>query len=509
MATTKKQMDESIAVLNGILNGPEHNTGRVVHADSLLDATHRRRLREGGFLRWIVDGWYYICCGGGNDYSNRTPWFEAYWDFIAAYLNDRYKDDWVLSADMSLLFRSANGIIPRFLTVRSRRANTRAVSLPFGYDLLIVKAKLPEGVECDPVHGVRLYPLGWALLTAPAWFYSSSPIEAKTCIAMLGNAQQVSETAIAQGFRHGSERVAGALESIGNPIMADEIIQDMRRHGYRVSKQNPFSENIAIPMDGSAISSRVRLMWTGMRPAVLDIKYRLDICPEVRTIPQVLEMIDVAIPQDTLNTLLLQEYNVTEDQVTEAGCKSWDPNLCEDRKQRLNLTAARGYRIACEHFRTAVLDILTGGEEPEHLIRSVTHWHERMTAVLYSENFRPLEDCHGYRYEPSYVSDSEHVPVDGDSVSEAMTTLAAELVEEPDAFVRAVLGHFFILYIHPFRRDNAVMARLFMNSQLLTAGYPWATVPAKAAQDYNKAMEKAKTNGDIGDFAELMGGLVI
>lgn len=509
MATKKQEkLAEAVSALKELLRSPEHTSGWAIHPGSALSTGHKILLRTAGYLKPITDSWYYISEPGYNEWHQPLNWNKAYWDFVRGYMDEKYQDNWCLSSDMSLLFRSANGLIPRFLTVRSERARTRAVSLPHMREIMIVAGKQPEGVVRDPVHGVRLYPLGWALLTASPWFYTEYPTEARTCLALLGDAQEVTETAIAQGFPRGAGRVAGALESIGNPVMADEIILDMRRHGYSVKKQNPFAEDAWIPMDRSAISSRIRLMWKKMRPAVLEAGQRHGISPEDRTVREIKELMDTVYTPDAVNTLILQGYSITQQQLIEAEWMNWEKVRKLEKEQRLNATAARGYRNAFDLFEAEILDVLTGGNEPYTLIRSVEYWHDRMSMPMFRQELCPLDDCQGFRERPGYVRDSDHIPVDGDFVEDAMSTLVSEVYEEPDAFVRAVLGHFFILYIHPFIWNNAVMARLFMNSQLLTEGYPWTTVPAQMDKEYHKAMEKAKVSGEIGEFADLMASLV-
>lgn len=82
--------------------------------------------------------------------------------------------------------------------------------------------------------------------------------------------------------------------------------------------------------------------------------------------------------------------------------------------------------------------------------------------------------------------------------------LSQLLIGEKSTFVRAILGHFFIAYIHPFTDNNGVIARLFMNSQLVAGGYPWTVIPGWKADLYNDALEKACTTGDSYHLAHLV-----
>ena len=44
---------------------------------------------------------------------------------------------------------------------------------------------------------------------------------------------------------------------------------------------------------------------------------------------------------------------------------------------------------------------------------------------------------------------------------------------------------------------NGRTARFVMNSQLVTAGYPWVAIPVERRQEYIAALEQASVEGDI------------
>ena len=80
--------------------------------------------------------------------------------------------------------------------------------------------------------------------------------------------------------------------------------------------------------------------------------------------------------------------------------------------------------------------------------------------------------------------------------------------EERDPLVRAILGHFFFVFIHPYMDGNGRTARFIMNSQLVTGGYPWAIVPLELREQYMKALEMASVEEDISDFAAFVISLI-
>ena len=82
------------------------------------------------------------------------------------------------------------------------------------------------------------------------------------------------------------------------------------------------------------------------------------------------------------------------------------------------------------------------------------------------------------------------------------------LALEPEASVRAVLGHFIFVYIHPYMDGNGRMGRFLMNVMLASGGYPWTVIPVQRREEYMQALEKASVGQDIEPFAKFLGYLV-
>jgi integrase len=80
-------------------------------------------------------------------------------------------------------------------------------------------------------------------------------------------------------------------------------------------------------------------------------------------------------------------------------------------------------------------------------------------------------DLMGYRNHPVYIRGSRHTPLPERAVLDAMRTLCELMKEEENAIVRAILGHFVFVYIHPYMDGNGRTARFIMNSMLVTGGY--------------------------------------
>jgi Fic family protein len=82
------------------------------------------------------------------------------------------------------------------------------------------------------------------------------------------------------------------------------------------------------------------------------------------------------------------------------------------------------------------------------------------------------------------------------------------LEQESEASVRAVLGHFIFVFIHPYMDGNGRMGRFIMNLMLASGGYPWTVIPVQERSRYMKSLEEASVNLDILPFVEFLSYLV-
>lgn len=55
----------------------------------------------------------------------------------------------------------------------------------------------------------------------------------------------------------------------------------------------------------------------------------------------------------------------------------------------------------------------------------------------------------------------------------------SRLAKEPEASVRAVLGHFIFVYIHPYMDGNGRMGRFLINTLSAKGGYKWMALNAQ------------------------------
>ena len=87
-----------------------------------------------------------------------------------------------------------------------------------------------------------------------------------------------------------------------------------------------------------------------------------------------------------------------------------------------------------------------------------------------------------------------------------MEALVELLKAERDAGVRAVLGHFIFVFIHPYMDGNGRIGRFLMNTMLASGGFPWTVIRLEQRTQYMSALEEASVRGNIRPFAEFITG---
>ena len=484
-----------------------HGENLVIHGADTLGRIHTERLVDSGYLKMVIKGWYIPCSPGSE--GDSTVWYVSYWHFIVAYLNNKFGEDWCLSAEQSLRFYSGCSVVPNQLIVRSPAGANNDCPLLFGTSVLDIKASLPSSIEKEPRYGLHLYPLANALLVVAPDYYRHYPLEARTCLASLRDVTTVVAVALDGGYTSRAGRVAGALRSIGREEMADQLLSMMRQVGHTVSEENPFEEDVRLEsFEISPYAYRLRLMWMKMRPVVMSALEAAGIHPAQQDAASVLSMMDATYIKDSYNSLSIEGYKITEGLLEKVRSGNWDPKNDEEDKERKNALAARGYYQAYQLLKQSVTSAFEGEDPAKMYVKNHQNWHFQLFEPCTRAGIIKASDLVGYRAHQVYIRDSMHVPLNPDAVLDAMTALSALMQEEQDAFVRAVLGHFFFVYIHPYMDGNGRTARFTMNSQLVTGGYPWVVVPLEKRDDYMAALEEASVREEIGPFVHFILSLI-
>lgn len=484
------------------------DSGRQAIRSTDLGRPTREILQRNGFLQEVMKGWYIAARPGGGD-GESTAWFASFWGFCRDYLNARFGQDWVLTPEQSLILHAGNWSVPKQLLVRAKGARNHPTNFLHGTSLFEGAHTLPapaDAVECDGLHLFKAEP---ALIAAGPAFFELNPTEARTVLAMQADASALLGRLLEGGHSVVAGRLAGAFRNIGRDREADAILAAMRAAGHAVRETDPFKDavgRIAFVRNPSPYVQRIRLLWARMREA---IPARFPAPPPRRNdVEAYMRRVDDIYVTDAYHSLSIEGYQVSPALIERVRSGTWNPDADETDRDHRNALAARGYWQAFQAAKESVRDILNDASAGETAERDHGVWYRELFAPSVAAGLIKAETLAGYRSGPVYIRGSRHVPLNADAVRDAMPAFFDLLKEETDAAVRAVLGHFVFVYIHPYQDGNGRCGRFLMNLMLAAGGYPWTVIPVQERGRYMAALEAASVDQDITLFADFLAGLV-
>ena len=196
---------------------------------------------------------------------------------------------------------------------------------------------------------------------------------------------------------------------------------------------------------------------------------------------------------------------MTDDLIEKVKSGHWKPDSV-DADQR-NALAARGYWQSFQKVKGSVSDIFKGNDAGTIVERDLALWYQEMFMPCISAGIIKPSDIVGYRTHQVYIRQSMHTPLPPEALSDAMATLFELLKSEPEASVRAILGHFLFTFIHPYMDGNGRLGRFLMNTVLASGGYDWVIIPVEQRDQYMNALEKASVEGDVRGFVEFVAAI--
>ncbi|MDR2121745.1 MAG: Fic family protein [Flavobacteriaceae bacterium] len=503
MATVQEKLAESLKILQGLQN----ENGFAIVKSSEVTRVHLERLIANGFLQEVMKGWY-ISSRPDNVSGDTTNWYTSYWYFIAGYCNSRFGKDWCLTPAHSLSIHSGNRIVPAQVIIRSPKGSNNVTELLHGTSLLDIKASLANPVYTEPQFGLNLYSLPEALTECSPDFFRLDSVTARTCLALIPDAFDVLKILLEKGQTTKAGRLAGAFRNIGHTMAADEIIGTMKSLGYDIREEDPFEDQTTLSYFRvtSPYAARLKLMWSKMRKIVM-VNF-----PETNNVYTDIEAcmknIEAQYKLDAYHSLSIEGYRVTDDLIEKVKSGNWQPDTDSSDAEQKSAMAARGYYQAFESVKNSIRRILESGNPGDTIEIDHRIWYRELFAPSVAAGILKPEDLTGYRIGQVYIRGSLHTPLNPEAVRDAMPVLFDLLKEEPDARVRAILGHFIFVYIHPYMDGNGRMGRFLMNTMLLSGGYNWTIVPVERRREYMKAIEKGSVEGDITDFTLFIASLL-
>ena len=504
MASMQEKLADSLSILKEY---QDNNKDLVIKGLKALGETHTRRLLQNGYLEQIIKGWYMPSMPGLE--GDTTTWYASYWNFIASYCNNRFGNDWCLSPEKSLDYYAGDTVAPSQLIIRSPKASNNITTLKHGDTLLDISSSLPKEVIRENKYGVNVYSLAEALVSCSPAYFSKSPINARTCLYMLDSADDVLRIVADEGNSARASRIVGALRNVGKNEMADKVQSFMTKLGHDIRSNDPFEDKRTEVFDANdrAISPhaiRLRLMWKSMKEQIMGLNLK---CTKIAPpIDDILRGMEANYVRDSYHSLSIEGYRVTEGLIERVRSGEWNPKGRQNDADSKNALAARGYYQAFLKVKDSVKKILEGEAAGKIVGQDFDDWHFEMFQPCITTGIIKASDLVGYRANQVYIRGSKHTPLTPDAVRDAMPIWVDLMSKEDDALVRAILGHFFFVYIHPYMDGNGRTARFIMNVMLVTAGFPWRVITTDERDTYMEALEKASTEGDIRDFARIILG---
>ncbi len=474
-----------------------------------LDRADREVLLRAKYLKRVIRGWYIPSRPDERD-GDTTAWYANMREFIASYSQKRFGNQWHVNPEQSLLLRSGERSLPKQVQIWAKEGTNQAVELVHGCSLYIYQAS--EILPAAPVPdcgGLRMVELPAALLTASPTFFTQHPMAAQIALNSLPDASDVLRLLLSGLRPTVAGRLAGGLRAVGRPALADEVLGAMRSAGYTVIETNPFEKPPPALMPGGRPETpyvqRLRLMWAEMRQRVIEVFPAPPGLPG--DVDKLLKDVEARYVTDAYHSLSIEGYRVSATLIEKIRDGGWNPDGDEKDRATRDAMAARGYFETHNIVKEDLVRALKNKNAGTVFRDGLSRWYQGLFSASVQAGILQMTDLAGYRNDQVYIRGALHVPLSKEAVRECMPVLFALLEAEQEPQVRAVLGHFLFVYIHPYMDGNGRLARFLMNLMLVSAGYVWTVIPVQRRDEYMKALEQASSFGNIAPFAAFVAEL--
>ncbi len=464
----------------------------------------RELLIRGRWLQPIVRGWYLLVRPDAPP-GESSPWYASFWEFLGLYLQNLYGDRYCLSAESSLDLHINAVTIPKQVIAIAKKGNNLPLILPFNTSLLTYgdPSNIPE--EQVQIKGVRAMSLPLALCRASPSYFIRSPQDAQIALRLIKDPSEFVHVILLHDFRRAANRIVGAYQFLKETDFASQLQSSLEREHFAISPENPFEEGLPVFLTRpkSPYSARVSVLWNTYRETV------------IRLFPPASQPVDKATyfaqlekiyTQDAYNSLSIEGYRVTEELIERVAQEGWNPDENPQDRSARDALAALGYHRAFQAVKESIGRILDGASPADEAKQELHQWMRGLFQPMVEAQILRPEDLVGYRRNQVYIRGSRHIPFPREALLDAMEAFYDCLLSEPHPAVRAILGHFLFVYIHPYMDGNGRTARFLMNAMLASGGYPWTIIRVAHRAPYFAALEAASVNGDIAPLVEFIAG---
>ncbi len=483
---------------------------RSKHADVLhtsdLSRQDRELLISGGWLHEVTRGWYLLLRPDVTP-GDSTAWYAHFWEFLRIYLEHHYHGDYCLSAESSLQLHLGETTVPNQVIAIVQKGGGKPKQLPHDTSVYVYAdpKNLPPEEDQEKIYGLRCMSLPLALCRVAPRFFLDSPINAEIALSTMEQPLNLVHTAARYGMHQAAGRLIGGYVHIGRETIADSLRSAAKRYRLRFTETNPFSDQppLSIPMlTPSPYGARVRALWAIHRNTVLQNFPEPPL--KISNKESYLRNMEGVYVHDAYNSLSIEGYQVNPDLVERVRNELWNPKANSNDASERNALAARGYYEAFQAVKQSVSAVLDSSS-PGKIVQANLHaWYTALFSPSIDAGLISSRDLAGYRRGPVYIRGSRHVPPPREALLDAMSAFFDCLQTEEHPAVRAILGHYIFVHIHPYPDGNGRTARFLMNTMLASGGYPWTVIRVARRNEYITALENTTINQDIGPFAKFV-----
>ncbi|VAW90422.1 hypothetical protein MNBD_GAMMA17-1442 [hydrothermal vent metagenome] len=502
MAKTEKQL--LVAALSAV---SEYAVANIVHSKN-VKPKQQALLVKNGYLKRIIKGWYLFDTDLlATKAGESALWYESIWAFIGQYLTSRFDDNYWLSAEASLDIHTANNSMPSQIVVYVKGGTESITQLPGNMSLLVTRSKtMPD--DLIKYCGVTVFSLEAALAKSTPSFFRNDPVTAQVALTNT-NFEKLTAALMHSKNIASAGRIMGAYHALNMRAESKKLETILAGLLGNIKVNDPFLIPPVILGEGkkeAASANRIRLLWQAMRQDIIHCfeKYEQEFDFKLRPLDETLQMINEFYLRDAYNSLSIEGYKVTPALIEKVSGGDWSPETIEQDFDAKDALAARGYYDAFNGVKRSITEAYRN-EELGYLIDvGITQWYTALFKPCVTAGLISEFDLAGYRNGPVYIRGSKHVPPASEQLMDCMTALKECIVEEESFAVKAILGHLFMGYIHPFPDGNGRTARFLMNFLFIVGGYRWVVIKQEARAHYLDALEAASVGKDIVPFVAFI-----
>jgi hypothetical protein len=464
----------------------------------------RERLEAGGWLTRILRGWYLLKQPKQVE-GDTTQWYSSFWDFISFYLDARFGDDYCLSANASIELHVGKTTIPHQVLVMVKKGGSSIIQLPFNTSIAIYQEVNTFPSKIEKIRDINIMPIESALHRASAKFYQLNPDEAEIALKTVDIISLSRELLSGENIAS-ANRIIGAYYFMNDVKRAKKLELDLTAAGYQLAPTNPFIIDeptlLNIHSIKSPYAARIKLLWQKMRENVLTLfpnKFESTETPK-----KYFEHLEKIYTNDAYNSLSIEGYEVSEELIGKIAEGKWDPDQSSQDKSQINAMAAKGYHLAFNAVKLSINRIFHKENAGDVIKEDIHSWYSALFSPSVKAGILKPQQLAGFRTHQVYIRGSMHTPLPPHALMDAMEAYWECVISEPSPAVRAVLGHFIFVFIHPYMDGNGRIGRFIMNSLFASGKLPWTIINVKRRAHYMKALEAASVKQDIQPFAKFI-----